>query len=37
MAQLMSPERGDMHQAPVRSPPAPPVEVQCIAGPEIRI
>lgn len=33
----MSPERGATHHAPVRLPPALPVEVQRIVGPEIRI
>lgn len=37
IAQLMSPDRGETHQAPVRSPPALPVEVQRIVGPDRRI
>ena len=33
----MSPDRGETHHAPVRSPPALPVEVQRIVGPNKRI
>lgn len=37
IAQLISPDRGEIHQAPVLSPPAPPVDAQRIVGPSMRI
>jgi hypothetical protein len=36
IAQLMSPERGETHHAPVLSPPARPVEAHRIVGPDTR-
>lgn len=36
MAQLISPDFGETHQAPVRFPPALPVETQRIVGPDTR-
>jgi hypothetical protein len=37
IAQLMSPDLGDTHHAPVRSPPARPVDLQRMVGPETRM